>query len=200
MGNFANNWSGLTLDEKRGTVYTGTGSGSVDYYGGARKGTNLFADCILALDAETGKRKWHFQFIHHDLWDRDLPSPPNLFTLKHDGKMIDVLATAGKDGVMYVLDRDSGKPIFPIVEKPVPTEHPLDGDEPWPTQPYPSKPEPFSVQYLTKDLLTDLTPEDHKFALDRFLTTRRGNKLCHAEWGGLPALYRMFIISGIPRC
>ena len=172
----ANNWSGLTLDEKRGTVYTGTGSGSVDYYGGVRKGTNLFSDCVLALDAETGKLKWHFQFIHHDLWDRDLPSPPNLFTMKHDGKIMDVLATAGKDGVIYVLDRDSGKPIYQVVEKPVPTANPLPGDEPWPTQPYPVKPAPFSVQYLTEDLLTDLTPEDHKFALDRFLMTRRGNK------------------------
>lgn len=194
----ANNWSGVTLDEKRGIIYTGTGSGSVDYYGGPRLGTNLFADCILALDAETGKRKWHFQFIHHDLWDRDLPSPPNLFTLKHDGKMIDVLATAGKDGVIYVLDRDNGKPVFPVVEKPVPTANPLKGDKPWPTQPYPSKPAPFSVQYLTKDLITDLTPEDHKFAMDRFLKTRRGNKFevpsregtivfgigGGAEWGG----------------
>ncbi len=194
----ANNWSGLTLDEKRGTVYTGTGSGSVDYYGAERKGTNFYADCILALDAETGKLKWHFQFIHHDLWDRDLPAPPNLFTLKKDGKMIDVLATAGKDGVVYVLDRDSGKPIFPVVERPVPTANPLKGDEPWPTQPYPVKPAPFSVQYLTEDLLTDLTPEDHAFALKRFLTTRRGNKFeppsregtivfgigGGAEWGG----------------
>jgi quinoprotein glucose dehydrogenase len=194
----ANNWSGLTLDEKRGTVYLGTGSASVDYYGGKRIGNNLFANCILALDAETGKRKWHFQTIHHDLWDRDIPAPPNLFTIKRDGKKIDALAVAGKDGVIYVLDRDSGKPLFPVIEKSVPINNPLPGEKPSPTQPYPSKPAPFSKQYITENDLTDLSPEDHKFALDRFLSSRHGNKFLPpskegtilfgigggAEWGG----------------
>jgi quinoprotein glucose dehydrogenase len=194
----ANNWSGLTLDEKRGTVYLGTGSPSVDYYGAKRIGTNLFANCVLALDAETGKRKWHFQNIHHDMWDRDIPAPPNLVTVKHDGKMVDAVAIAGKDGVIYVLNRDNGKPLFPVIEKPVPTDHPLNGEKPWPTQPYPSKPAPFSTQYLKENELTDLTPEDHAFALKRYMETRRGNKFIPpssqgtivfgigggAEWGG----------------
>ncbi|MFA6087133.1 PQQ-binding-like beta-propeller repeat protein [Mucilaginibacter sp.] len=194
----ANNWSGLTLDEKRGTVYLGTGSPSVDYYGATRPGTNLFANCVLALDAETGKRKWHFQTIHHDLWDRDIPAPPNLLTVKHNGKSVDAVAVSGKDGLVYVLDRDSGKPLFPVTEKPVPTDSTLKGEQPWPTQPYPSKPAPFSTQYITEKDLTDLTPEDHQFALNRYLTTRRGNKFMPpskqgtivfgigggAEWGG----------------
>jgi len=197
----ANNWSGQTLDEKRGVVYTGTGSGSVDYYGAARKGTNLFANCVLALDAETGKLKWHFQIIHHDLWDRDIPSPPNLLRVKHNGNLVDAVAVAGKDGQIYVLDRDSGKPLFPVTEKPVPTDHALPGEQPWPTQPYPSKPAPISTQFITENDITDLTPEDHKFAMDRFLQTRRGNKFMPpspegtivfgigggAEWGGTAA-------------
>ena len=197
----ANNWSGEVLDEKRGVVYTGTGSGSVDYYGAARKGTNLFANCVLAIDAETGKLKWHFQVIHHDLWDRDIPCPPNLLRVKHNGEMIDAVAVAGKDGIIYLLNRDTGKPLFPVVEKPVPTDHHLEGEEPWPTQPYPVKPAPFSTQFITEKDLTDLTPEDHKFALDRFLQTRRGNKFMPpspegtivfgigggAEWGGTAA-------------
>ncbi|OKS87246.1 outer membrane protein assembly factor BamB family protein [Mucilaginibacter polytrichastri] len=195
----ANNWSGLTLDEKRGTVYLGTGSPSVDYYGAVRHGTNLFANCVLALDAETGKRKWHFQTIHHDLWDRDIPAPPNLLTVKHNGKMVDAVAVAGKDGLIYVLDRDSGKPLFPVVENAVPTSPALKGEQPWPTQPSPIKPAPFSTQYITEKDLTDLTPEDHQFALDRFLTTSRGTSKFMppskdgtivfgigggAEWGG----------------
>lgn len=108
----ANCWAGLVIDSKRGVVYAGTGSPSVDFYGGARPGQNLFANCILALNAKTGKRIWHFQTVHHDLWDRDLPCPPNLVTVNHNGKQIDAVAQATKDGYVFVLDRDTANPYF----------------------------------------------------------------------------------------
>jgi len=194
----ANNWSGFVLDPKRKAVYFGTGSPSVDFYGGGRQGTNLFSDCIIALDAETGKRLWHFQTIHHDLWDRDIPSPPNLLTVTHNGKRIDALAQATKDGVVYLLDRDTGKPLFPVEERKVPADGALPGEQPWPTQPYPIKPVPFARQYYTMADLPDWSAEAHDFALKRFRETRGGNKFIPpgkqgtltffigggAEWGG----------------
>ncbi len=141
----ANNWSGLTLDEKRGSVFLGTGSPASDYYGGDRAGINLFSDCILSLDAESGKLNWYFQTIHHDLWDRDLPCPPNLATIVYKGKKTDVLAVATKDGLIFVLDRDSGHSIFPVAEQKVPVSG-IPGEHPWPYQNYPVKPLPFSNQ------------------------------------------------------
>src|ERR1700709_2099118 len=134
----ANAWGGLSADEKRGVVYFGTGSPSSDFYGGDRAGMNLFGNCVVALDAVSGKMKWYFQTVHHDLWDRDIPCPPNLVTVKHAGQMVDALVQTTKDGMVYVLDRDSGKSLFPIVEHAVPTNG-LPGEHPWPTQPYPSK-------------------------------------------------------------
>lgn len=194
----ANNWSGMVLDTKRGTVYLGTGSPSVDFYGGDRQGTNLFANCILALDAETGKRKWHFQTIHHDLWDRDVSNPPNLLTVRHQGKEIEAVAQATKDGVIYVLDRDTGEPLFPVEERPVPLEGAMPGEHPWPTQPYPVKPKPFSRQYFAEEDINDLTPEGYAFVKKRFDETLSGHKFMPpnakgtltfhigggAEWGG----------------
>jgi len=194
----ANNWSGMVLDTKRGLVYLGTGSPSVDFYGGARHGTNLFANCILALDAETGTRKWHFQTIHHDLWDRDLSNPPNLLTVRHQGKEIEAVAQATKDGVIYVLDRDTGEPLFPVEERPVPLEGAMPGEQPWPTQPYPVKPKPFSRQYFTEEDINDLTPASYAFVKERFKKTLSGHKFIPpniqgtltfhigggAEWGG----------------
>ncbi|MBK5278359.1 MAG: PQQ-binding-like beta-propeller repeat protein, partial [Bacteroidia bacterium] len=118
----SNSWGGMSVDERRGVVYFGTGSPASDFFGGDREGINLFSNCIVALDAETGKMKWYFQGIHHDLWDRDFPCPPNLATIKHNGKPTDVVVQAGKDGMVYVLDRDTGESIFPIEEKPVPTK------------------------------------------------------------------------------
>jgi quinoprotein glucose dehydrogenase len=193
----ANNWSGLTLDEKRGAVYFGTGSPSSDFYGGNREGTNLFSDCIMALDASNGKMKWYFQTIHHDLWDRDIPCPPNLATIEHNGKKTDVVVQSTKDGVIYVLDRDNGTSIFPVEEKPVPTNG-LPGEHPWPVQKYPVKPLPFSHQVFTEDDITNISPESHDYVRGQFLQFKTDNKFTPpdtkgillfgysggAEWGG----------------
>nr|WP_221394911.1 PQQ-binding-like beta-propeller repeat protein [Dyadobacter sp. NIV53] len=194
----ANCWAGMVVDEKRGIVFMGTGSPSVDFYGGARKGTNLFANCVLALNAKTGERIWHFQTVHHDLWDRDIPCPPNLVTVKHNGKMIDAVAQVTKDGLIFVLDRETGKPLFPVNEVPVPDLPALPGEEPWPTQPVPSKPAPFANQDLTENDLSNRTSEAHAYVLDRFKNGRSGAKNIPpglqgslyygigggAEWGG----------------
>jgi quinoprotein glucose dehydrogenase len=112
----ANNWSGMSLDEKRGIVYIPTGSIGGDFYGGNRKGQNLYANSLIALDAATGKYIWHYQFVHHDLWDRDLPANPNLVTIKHDGKDVDAVAQITKNGYIFMFDRTNGEPIFPINE------------------------------------------------------------------------------------
>jgi len=162
-----NCWGGMSVDEKRGVVYLGTGSPSSDFYGGAREGANLYANCILALDAETGKLKWYFQAIHHDLWDRDFPIPPNLTTITQNGKQRDVVAQAGKDGYIYVLDRDNGESIFPIEERPVPTDG-LPGEHPYPTQKFVMKPRSLMNQLVTEDDLTDISPEANAFVKQRF--------------------------------
>jgi len=194
----ANCWAGMVIDEKRGIVYAGTGSPSVDFYGGDRKGENLFANCVIAINAKTGKRVWHFQTVHHDLWDRDAPCPPNLVTVKHKGKIIEAVAQATKDGYIFVFDRDTGKPLFDINEVPVPTSPALPGEKPWPTQPVPVKPKPFANQELTEADITDRTPEAHAFVLNRFVNSKHGSKYLPpslegtlyygfgggAEWGG----------------
>lgn len=154
----ANVWSGFSLDEDRGILFAPTGSAAYDFYGGKRKGSNLFANCLLALDANTGKRIWHFQFMHHDLWDKDLPAPPVLVTLNHNGKKIDAVAQTTKNGMVYVFERETGKPVFDIEEIPVDTVSELDGEKVWPTQPIPVKPPPFSRQTLTLD---DINPYVH---------------------------------------
>jgi len=164
----ANNWSGMALDEKRGIVYVPTGSPGSDFYGGIRKGQNLFANSLIALDAATGKYLWHFQFIHHDLWDRDLPANPNLVTINHDGKKIDAVAQITKHGYIFLFDRITGKPIFPIEEKSVPPIPALPGEEPWPTQPIPTLPEPFARQKFDPEDVTDLTPEAHKEMMEKY--------------------------------
>jgi quinoprotein glucose dehydrogenase len=193
----ANCWAGMVLDEKRGAVYFGTGSPSSDFYGGDRAGQNLFANCILSLDASTGKLIWYFQTIHHDLWDRDISCPPNLATVKHEGKMVDVVVQATKDGLIYVLDRDKGTSLFPVEERPVPITG-LPGEKPWPTQKFPLKPAPLSRQVLTADEITNLSPESNAFVRKRFDSTRSGEKFMPpskegtlffaigggAEWGG----------------
>ena len=172
----ANCWAGLVLDEKRGHVYAGTGSPSADFYGGDRKGQNLFANCILALDAQTGKRVWHYQTVHHDLWDRDLPCQPNLLTVKHNGKMVDALAQATKDGLVFLLNRDNGQPLFPVNEVSVPSLPSLPGESPWPTQPIPEKPAPFSFQELTENEITNRTPEARTYVLNRYNNSNKGSK------------------------
>ena len=127
----------MTVDDKRGIVFASTGSPSFDFWGGDRKGKNLYGDCVLAIDAVTGRLRWHYQTLHHDLWDRDLPAPPNLVTLEREGRKIDAVAQITKLGVAFVLDRDTGEPLFPVEERPVPPSD-LEGEEAWPTQPFPS--------------------------------------------------------------
>ncbi|MBL7873573.1 MAG: PQQ-binding-like beta-propeller repeat protein [Cyclobacteriaceae bacterium] len=151
----ANTWSGFSLDEERGILFAPTGSAAYDFYGGKRKGANLYANCLLALDAATGKRIWHFQFMHHDLWDKDLPTPPALITVTRNGKKIDAVAQTTKNGMVYTFERETGKPIFDIEEIKVPTETDLDGERVWPTQPIPVLPKPFVRQTLTEN---DINP------------------------------------------
>lgn len=145
----ANSWMGMAVDSKRGIVYVPTGSAAFDFYGGNRKGDNLFANCLLALDIRTGKRLWHFQTVHHDIWDRDIPAPPNLFTMLHAGKKRDVVSILSKQGFMFVFDRVSGKPIFPIEERPFPASDVI-GEKTSKTQPIPLWPLPFAKQTFTE--------------------------------------------------
>lgn len=155
----ANAWSGMSLDEKRGILFASTGSASFDFYGGTRTGNNLFADCMLALDANTGKRIWHFQDVHHDLWDRDFSSPGMLVTVTRNGKQIDAIATTTKTGFVFVFNRETGEPVFPIEEKPVPTETDLVGEKVSPTQPFPSMPKAFVRQSFTEKDINNLLPD-----------------------------------------
>ncbi len=151
----ANNWMGMTIDQQRGIAYIPIGSASMDFYGGKRRGSNLFADCMLALDAATGKQKWHFQFLHHDTWDYDPSSAPVLLTVNHDGKKIDAVAQTTKTGFVFLFDRDNGNPLFPVKETPQDTVTDLVGEKIWPTQPIPQKPAPFVRQKLTQE---DINP------------------------------------------
>ncbi|MEE9166729.1 MAG: PQQ-binding-like beta-propeller repeat protein [Candidatus Neomarinimicrobiota bacterium] len=171
----ANNWGGMTLDQKRGLVFIATGSPSFDFYGGDRHGKNLFANSIVALKATTGERVWHFQTVHHDLWDSDLPCPPNLVTVDPDGsgRPIDAVSQVTKTGNVFLLNRDTGEPLFTVEERPVPSSD-LEGEEAWPTQPIPLKPPPFARQAYTEDEVTDISPEAHEFILRRFKEARGG--------------------------
>lgn len=163
----ANSWAGMSLDEQRGIVYVPTGSVGSDFYGGIRAGANLFANSLIALDAATGKYLWHYQVVHHDLWDRDLAANPNLVTLHKDGKTIDAVAQITKHGYIFLFDRTNGQPVFPIEERAVPQQA-LPGEVPWPTQPVPVLPEPFARQQFGEDDLTDLSPEAHQEMLEKF--------------------------------
>lgn len=167
----ANVWTGFALDEKRGIVFCPTGSAAFDFWGGNRIGQNLFANCLIALDAKTGKRLWHQQLVHHDLWDRDLPAPPNLLTVTHGGKRIDAVAQVTKSGHVFVFHRETGEPLFPVREVPMPMSD-LQGESAWPTQPIPTKPAPFSRQLFTHDEITDISPESHRQVLERFAKIR----------------------------
>ncbi|MEQ1861987.1 MAG: PQQ-binding-like beta-propeller repeat protein [Chthoniobacteraceae bacterium] len=167
----ANVWTGFALDEKRGLVFCPTGSAAFDFWGGNRIGQNVFANCLIALDAKTGQRVWHQQLVHHDLWDRDLPAPPNLLSVTRDGKKIDAVAQVTKAGHTYVFNRETGEPLFPIRETPVPASD-LQGESAWPTQPLPVKPAPFTRQLFTYDEITDISPESHRQVLERFAKLR----------------------------
>ena len=150
----ADSWSGLTLDEKRGIVYVPTASPKYNFYGADRVGADLFGDCLLALDARTGKLLWHFQMVHHDIWDYDNATAPKLLTVKHNGAMMDIVAQPSKEGFVWVFNRLTGKPLWPIVERPVPRSD-VPGEETWPTQPFPLQPPPFARQEFTEK---DLSP------------------------------------------
>jgi quinoprotein glucose dehydrogenase len=171
----ANNWSGMSLDEKRGIVFVPTGSAAFDFYGGNRKGTNLFANCLIALKAETGERLWHFQTTHHDIWDRDLPANPNLVTITQEGKKIDAVAQITKQGRIFVFERETGKPVFPIEEVPVPPSD-LAGEQAHATQPVPTLPEPFSRQVFTEEEITNISTESHDYIKNIWKTAKSGNQ------------------------
>jgi quinoprotein glucose dehydrogenase len=200
----ANNWAGFALDAKRGIVYVPTGSAAFDFYGADRIGDDLFANCLIALDAETGERIWHFQGVRHDLWDRDFPSPPVLVTVKRDGKDVDAVAQTTKQGFVYLFDRANGKPLFPIQYQKYPPST-VPGEVAAAEQPLPTIPAPFARQRLTEDLLTTRTSEAHQWALEKFRKFRNEGQFVPfsvgkdtvlfpgfdggAEWGG-PAVDR----------
>ena len=195
----ANNWAGMAVDEGRGIVYVPTGSASADFYGANRLGDNLFANSLIALDASTGRRLWHFQAVHHDIWDRDFPSPPSLVTVTRNGRRVDAVAQTTKHGLVFVFDRASGDPLFPIEERRF-LDSTVDGERTSPTQPIVTRPAPFSRQRLTEDLLTRRTPAAHQAALDAFRALRSDGQFMPlgvgtqtvvfpgfdggAEWGG----------------
>lgn len=194
----ANSWGGLSLDVKRGMVFAGTGSPSYDHYGGNRIGVNLFGNCVLALKAATGERVWHFQTVHHDLWDYDIPAPPNLVTVRQGGKEVDAVAQVTKLGHLFLLDRETGKPLFPVEERPVPKST-IPGEESWPTQPFPVKPPAFAQQRFTANEVTDLNPKARAYVLEELSKMTTGDIFIPpgtnrsvvlpqfnggAEWGG----------------
>jgi quinoprotein glucose dehydrogenase len=170
----ANSWGGLTLDPTRGWVFCGTGSPSYDHWGGNRVGQNLFGNCVLALRADTGERVWHYQVVHHDIWDYDIPCPPNLVTVRHAGRLRDAVAQSTKMGHLFVLDRDTGQPLFPVEERPVPQSD-IPGEPSWPTQPIPLKPPPFAQQRFTEAEVTDLNPAARSAVLEKLRTMRTGD-------------------------
>jgi quinoprotein glucose dehydrogenase len=168
-----NTWGEITVDEKRGIAYFPTGSPTYDYYGADRIGSNLFGNCLLALDARTGKRLWHFQMVHHDLWDYDNNAAPQLITVRHDGKLIDAVSQTTKQGFLFVFDRVTGKPLWPIEERPVPASH-MPGEQAWPTQPHPTAPPPYARQKMTADDVNPyiLTGEERAAWKDRISKMR----------------------------
>jgi quinoprotein glucose dehydrogenase len=167
----ANNWAGMSVDSKRGLVFMALGSPTYDFYGADRAGQNLYGNSVLALDASTGKYAWHFQTIHHDMWDYDLPAPPTLVTVRKNGKEIDAVAQLTKHGFVFVFNRETGESLFPIEERPVPKST-IPGEESWPTQPFPLKPKPYSRQYITVADLTNYSPADHDALVKQFKSLR----------------------------
>ncbi len=195
----ANNWPGMVMDQERGMVFAPTGSAVDDFYGADRVGNDLYANTLLALDANTGKLIWHFQGVRHDIWDRDFPSPPVLVTVKRDGKSIDAVAQTSKQGFVYLFERTTGKPLFPLEEKSYPPST-VPGEVASPIQSLPLVPAPFARQLLTGDMLTNRTPEAHAWAVEQFSKFRSEGQFIPfsvgketiifpgydggAEWGG----------------
>lgn len=169
-----NVWAPMALDEARGLLYLPTTTPSSDYYGGNRPGANLFAESVVCLDVNTGKMKWYFQEVHHGLWDYDNPAPPVLMTITVDGRKIDAVTQVTKQGFAYVFDRVTGKPVWPIIERPVPADSDVPGEKVFPTQPFPSKPPAFVEQGVTLDDANDLTPEIKAMAQEEMKKYRIG--------------------------
>ncbi len=198
----ANNWAGMTVDTERGVVYVPTGSAAFDFYGADRVGDDLFANCLIALNAETGQRIWHFQGVKHDLWDRDFPAPPVLLTVERDGKKVDAVAQTTKQGFVFLFDRTNGTPLFPIECRNYPPSN-VPGELAAQQQCLPVKPAPFARQLLTENLLSERTPEVHQWAVDKFRSFRSEGQFVPfsvgkdtvifpgfdggAEWGGAAA-------------
>ena len=195
----ANNWAGMAVDQKRGIVYAPTGSAAADFYGANRLGDDLFANTLLALDANTGMRIWHFQAVKHDLWDRDFPSPPNLVTVRQNGRMVDAVAQTTKQGYVFLFDRTTGKPLFPVEARKYPAST-VPGEVAAESQVLPTRPAPFARQVLTESMLTNRTPEAHAWAVEQFRKFISGGQFVPpsvgkdtvifpgfdggAEWGG----------------
>jgi glucose dehydrogenase len=195
----ANNWTGMALDEQRGIVYVPTGSAAADFYGADRLGDDLFADSLIALNARTGERIWHFQEVKHDLWDRDFPSPPSLITVTHNGKKVDAVAVTTKSGYVFLFDRSNGQPLFPLRWRKYPPST-TPGEKAAVMQVLPTRPAPFARQLLTEDMLTKRTPQAHAWAVQQFRTFRSQGQFVPfsvgrktvlfpgfdggAEWGG----------------
>jgi quinoprotein glucose dehydrogenase len=169
----ANPWGGLSVDLNRGLVFAGLGSAAFDFYGGDRHGQNLFANCTIALDAQSGRRVWHFQTLHHDLWDHDLPVYPNLVTVTRDDKQIHAVAQVTKTGYVFLFDRQTGKPLFEVQEKAVPPSD-VPGEKACPTQPIPVKPPPFAAQFLDESNITDIGAANRASVLTRIREIRSG--------------------------
>jgi quinoprotein glucose dehydrogenase len=172
----ANTWGEMSIDEKRGIAYFPTGSATYDFYGADRIGANLFADCLIALDARTGKKLWHYQIVHHNIWDYDIVPSPKLMTVQHKGKPVDVVAVATKHGFLFVFDRVTGQPLWPIEERPVPKSD-VPGEELYPTQPFPTWPPPFARQKFTVDDLNPYVQPEEKAKLGEILANARNEGL-----------------------
>lgn len=194
----ANSWAGMSLDEERGMVFLPTGSASFDFWGGNRHGDNLFANSVIALNAGTGERIWHFQTVRHDMWDRDIPAPPNLVTVNHEGKQIDAVAQVSKSGLVFLFDRETGVPLFPIEEVEIPASD-LMGELAATSQPVPTLPRPFVRQAFTDSEVTDISPEATAYVKERLAGLNYGHFFTPpstegtvifpgfdggAEWGG----------------
>jgi quinoprotein glucose dehydrogenase len=208
----ANAWAGVTVDPKMGAVFAATGSASFDFYGSSRHGDNLFANCVLALDARTGRRLWHFQAVKHDVWDWDFPAAPNLVTVTRAGRPVDAVAQVTKNGYVFVLDRRSGEPLFPIEYRRA-MESDVDGEKTAATQPHPMRPPPFTRQRFSEDIVTRRTPEAHAAVLAQVQKLRSGDLFTPpsregtiifpgvdggAEWGGAafdPATALLYVNS-----
>jgi quinoprotein glucose dehydrogenase len=207
------NWSEMTLDPELGIVYIPTGTARFDFYGGNRHGENLFANSIVALDATTGKRVWHFQTLHHDIWDLDLPQAPKLLTVNHNGQEIKAVAQATKQGLLFAFNRITGEPLWPIEERPVPASD-VPGEQAWPTQPFPSKPAPFARMSFTEADINPYITDTEKECVRALLADSRNEGLYTppslqgtimmpghnggTNWGGSaadPIRGRMFIVS-----